>query len=936
MSLKNLSKSKFIYLLAALLMISIATPEAWSFSFKKSNGEKIQKMIKNGKISEVKKMFQAKIDVNETDSKGNTALHTAALMNDADLISYLIFTGANTELKNYSGDTPLHIALKNNNLESAALLAPIKSNIFARDGNGKTALEIALSNGKRQYPIVINEKTAILKDDKGQSILHYVIKTENKDALEFCIKNSIPLSMSDNEGFTPLNLAYLKNNAKGIELASLLLSAGCTPERGDYVYFEDSMKIHNVSMRFDDGQTPLHFAAIFGHSAIAQYLLNNGASTKAKDILGSTPLHEAVRYGNADIVKILLEKGADPNAQDSLGKTPLLLIAPKETRLAIYSLLLEHGADPNTKDMYGDTPLHLASMTGMDTDILELLYKNGADINERNKKGIIPMSLAVDKMLTKQVKFYAMYDADIHAEDNSGNSPISILLSNKNPSAMNLLKIMVNSKNINSRDSDGNTALHIAVQKDSNIEQIKYLISLSSDVDARNRSGDTPLYIAVQKNRREAGELLLSKGANVFSTNNVNYSPLRIALASGGDSLEWILTSDVIKKTDGSGNTPLHYASEWKLDNAAKILLDKGANPNTKNSSGETPLFMAIKADSPSTIDLLLKNGAKMNERDYLGNSVLHECVRYDSKNAAMKLIQRKADLNVKNLAGKTPLAQASHSGRIAMVTLLLENNADIDAVDATGKTVLIDAIQSNNEEVVSILLKRGANPQVQEMYGRNAYHEAALTGNVPLIKLVHKAGGNPLSRDSQGVTPFALALSQRNEVIKAVLGDDPRLMDSDSNTPIHIAIQNNAKPEVIEMLLEIGYPVNARNSEGETALTYAVQKNMNAQTRVLLENNADPFLQSGSDHECPASIALRNGYSSENKILDSFIELVGNKTDYQGEGLLHYAAKIADIATVKKMVSKGLDRNLRNVAGETPADIAKRWERNEVASILQ
>ena len=110
----------------------------------------------------------------------------------------------------------------------------------------------------------------------------------------------------------------------------------------------------------------------------------------------------------------------------------------------------------------------------------------------------------------------------------------------------------------------------------------------------------------------------------------------------------------------------------------------------------------------------------------------------------------------------------------------------------------------------------------------------------------------------------------------------------------------------------------------------------MNEQTRVLLENNADPFLQSGSDHECPASIALRNGYSSENKILDSFIELVGNKTDYQGEGLLHYAAKIADIATVKKMVSKGLDRNLRNVAGETPADIAKRWERNEVASILQ
>ena len=405
-----------------------------------------------------------------------------------------------------------------------------------------------------------------------------------------------------------------------------------------------------------------------------------------------------------------------------------------------------------------------------------------------------------------------------------------------------------------------------------------------------------------------------------------------MALATGGEIQDWILTSDVIKKTDGIGNTPLHYACEWKLDNAVQTLLDRGANADAKNSNGETPLFSAIKSDSTSTIDLLLRNKANKSERDYLGNSALHQCVRYDAKNAAMKLIQWKIDMNVKNLAGKTPLAQAAHAGRIAMVTLLLDNNADIDATDAIGKTILMDAIQSNNTEVVSILLRRGANPQIQEVYGRNAYHEAALTGNIELIKVVEKAGGNPLSRDAQGITPLSLVLNQKPEVIMAVLGNNPRLMDSDSNTPLHIAIRNGASSDVISTLIKHGYPTNARNSEGKTALYYAVEKNQVEQVRVLLEHEADPYVATGIENETPLTLA----FTKDKKILDSFVEFIENKTDYQGEGILHYAAKYASLDTVKMLTSKGLDRNLRNISGETPAEVAVRWGRSEIAAVLR
>lgn len=935
-------KFNLVILLLSLMCIfsCVSTPKTETTQnqiAEKKETKNIQQLILEGRSSEAKELFQAKIDINETDENGNTALHTAAKINDTDLVTFFIYKGANVELKNNDGDTPLHVAIKNNAKGTTSLLSSIGTNIFARDGNGISALELGLAKGYEYYDAIITTKTGLAKDDNNRNLVHYLVETENKEALAYCLKKEIPLSCVDINGNTPLSLAYAKNSAVGINMAATLILAGANPVRNEFSYFEDAIKTRNNSLRFDDGQTPLHFSAIYGHVAITSYLLENGASVKAKDILGSTPLHEAVRYGYTEIVRLLLDKGADPNSQDSLGKTPLLLVIPKESRIEISSLLITHGANPNAKDMYGDTPVHIATMSGMEVEMLENLKNGGADINERNKKGITPMALAVDKLNKEHVAFYAKSGADIHAEDNEANTPLSRIIKTKDKAtSTELLKIMVNKKNINSRDSYGNTPLHIVISKNAYTEQIKYLLSLTNDVDIRNKNGDTPLYLAVQKNRRVPGEMLLTKGANVFSTNNENYSPLRMALVSGGEVQEWILTSDVIKKTDGIGNTPLHYACEWKIDSAVAVLLEKGANPNVRNANGETAIFSAIKADSPSTIDLLMNKGAQKNARDYLGNTPLHACVRWESKNSAMKLIQWQADLNEQNLAGKTPLAQAARSGRIDMVTFLADNGANVDASDATGKTVLIDAIQSGNLDIVKYLVKKEASPHLQEMYGRNAYHEAASTGNEKMISLILEAGGNPLSRDAQGVTPFSIILQGEDEkLIKAVLGTNSKLLDSDSNTPIHIALENDVTPATLKLLVDMDYPINIRNKDGITPLSIAVSKKLAEQTSVLLENGADPFI-TDNEKECPLSIIFKmEDSTTRDAFLDEIVKLAGNKTDYQGEGILHYAARIADAKTVQKLLEKGLDRTVRNISGETPRDIAVRWQRKDIVEML-
>ena len=241
----------------------------------------------------------------------------------------------------------------------------------------------------------------------------------------------------------------------------------------------------------------------------------------------------------------------------------------QESRSEIYSLLLTYGADPNSKDMYGDTPLHIATMAGMKTSILEKLVKSGADINERNKKGVTPLALAVEHQWTEHIDFYAKGGADIHAEDMEGKTPLSRALD----ISLDMTKKLVNSSNASSRDSMGNTPLHIAIERGASLDQITYLIECGADINARNRNGDSPLFLAVKNNLRAVGEILLAKQADVFATNTENYSPLRMAMTLGGEVQDWILSSEVIKDSDGIGNTPLHYAAEWQIDSAVSVLI---------------------------------------------------------------------------------------------------------------------------------------------------------------------------------------------------------------------------------------------------------------------------------------------------------------------------------------------------------------------------
>jgi ankyrin repeat protein len=94
-----------------------------------------------------------------------------------------------------------------------------------------------------------------------------------------------------------------------------------------------------------DGFTPLQLACFFGHTAVAAYLLDQGADVHAvaQNAMQIQPLHAAVAGQYSDIVKLLIAHGADVNARQQSGFTPLMAARQNHDR-EIEALLLEAGA----------------------------------------------------------------------------------------------------------------------------------------------------------------------------------------------------------------------------------------------------------------------------------------------------------------------------------------------------------------------------------------------------------------------------------------------------------------------------------------------------------------------------------------------------------------------------------------------------------------
>ncbi len=143
-------------------------------------------------------------------------------------------------------------------------------------------------------------------------------------------------------------------------------------------------------------------------------------------------------------------------------------------------------------------------------------------------------------------------------------------------------------------------------------------------------------------------------------------------------------------------------------------------------------------------------------------------------------------------------------------------------------KSIVVLAKKKRPSAIRRVLV-RGADPNETDGASRAALHWAAQEGLTEIVRCLLEFGGNPNSIDKLGFTPLAVAAGEnRPTIIRCLLraGANPnhRIPGDQNGTALHLACSWGNTGAVRALLECSNTNVDARDADGKTPLSYAIE----------------------------------------------------------------------------------------------------------------
>ena len=461
-----------------------------------------------------------------------------------------------------------------------------------------------------------------------------------------------------------------------------------------------------------------------------------------------------------------------------------LVDAAREGNSASVSALLAEGAEATETSDDGTTALHWAAYHD-DVELARALLEAGADPNAINDYGSLPLAEAAGIGNPAMIRLLLEAGADVEAANADGQTPLMV------------------------------------IARTNKVEAAQLLLAAGADVNrAETWRGQTPLMWASAQGQPAMIRLLLEHGAEPDVRAFANDWPRQVSAES----------RRMYRPTGGL--TPLLFAAREGCAECVAALLDGGADPDFANPKNVTALNIAIDNAHMDAAKVLIEAGANVDKWDWWGRTPLWAAV----------------DQHAVPSGGRADRLTPDDTLPVEIIELLLAHGANpdlqlklpppyrsivddrgCDSMLTTGMTPLLLAAKTFDVGAMRPLLEAGANVDLPNQDGVLPILAAAGLGSSSCDPRGYGTGiPHYETADVQQASIAALALliehgADVNSQAPIVTGPGSRFGGRRTGqTALHGAVTWGWN-DVVAFLVEQGAQIDLADASGRTAYDLAV-----------------------------------------------------------------------------------------------------------------
>ena len=652
-----------------------------------------------------------------------------------------------------------------------------------------------------------------------------------------------------------------------------------------------------------------------------------GADIHAVDFEGSTLMHLACTSINSigttttQLLRYLADKGADPKRTDNDGNTLLHEAAKKpadydqKEQANLLDLILEFGISPVAKNRYGQTALHFAfshAESHYQHSPLDFLLgpQCNLEVNVADMKGIRPLLLTATFSESLTIRLLKL-GADPTAMTIEGQSPLMIACRARQS---NLVGLLVDHHIehgqcafVDCIDFKGRSALHYA-SRSGRHETVKILLAAGVKPNLKDKVGLTPLHKCAE-----------------FSWEDRNWTdPDTGKKGHGGTDAAYVLLSDKSRPSKfGENSDPVGIRESIRLLVAygadvsfLNTMEESSTNPFRRNRSSN-PLETAITAKCEAMVDELLSTEKrnptlKSTNSSEDGTSVIGSCSSHlESFSGQLLLLKCRYMPDVLNRV----VERGENNIDIVRDLLGMEHERGVIELKHLGADFLKP--EWNGESPMTIMVKWGF-VSLMEKVGMEAskmdkaWIKATETTDVNLPGRLRPILHIACER--------ALPNLEMINILVEKFGVDVKELDAGNGSyylpqrsVLHILAQGAYwwQPKALEYLIKRGADIEAKDSNGDTALLVALAEGYHdGYTRIkaveiLLRAGGNPNVL---DKDC---LTCLNRAAKRPELVRLLVEhganpMLGKKP------FIFDAIEAMDLDTIRILIESGVDCNIQ------------------------